>query len=61
MPYVNIKLAGKLTTKQKKTISKKVTKVIAETTGKPKESILLILEEADRGNVAKAGKLLSEK
>ncbi len=61
MPYVNIKVAGTLTTRQKKTISKGVTKVISKSTGKPQESILIFIEEADRDNVAKAGKLLSQK
>ncbi len=58
MPYVNIRVAGKITKKQKAKISKRITKVIAEEIGKPPESVLIFIDEAARENVAKAGKLL---
>jgi len=60
MPYVNIRVAGTLSKKQKEKISKGVTKVICKETGKPPESVLLMLDELDRDDVAKAGKLLSK-
>lgn len=59
MPYVNIRVAGTLTKEQKEKISQGVTEVICKETGKPPESVLLILDELDRDNVAKSGKLLS--
>jgi 4-oxalocrotonate tautomerase len=59
MPYVNIRVAGTLSKKQKEKISKGVTKVISKETGKPPESVLVMLDELDRDDVAKAGKLLS--
>ncbi|HBH27870.1 MAG: 4-oxalocrotonate tautomerase family protein [Desulfofustis sp. PB-SRB1] len=60
MPYVNIRVAGTLTTAQKATISKGVTEVISQAAGKPPESVLIFIDEATRDNVAKAGKLLSQ-
>ena len=59
MPYVNIRVAGTLSKEQKEKISQGVTEVICKETGKPPESVLLILDELDRDNVAKSGKLLS--
>ena len=60
MPYVNIRVAGTLSKKQKENISKAVTEIICKETGKPPESVLLMLDELDRDNVAKSGKLLSD-
>ncbi len=60
MPYVNIRVAGTLTRKQKKKIAKGVTKVIAKEAGKPESSILIFIDELHRQNIAKAGKLLDE-
>ena len=60
MPYVNIRVAGTLTKEQKEKISQGVTEVICKETGKPPESVLLILDELDRDNVAKSGELLSK-
>jgi 4-oxalocrotonate tautomerase len=59
MPYVNIRVAGTLSKKQKEKISKRVTKIICKETGKPPEAVLLMVDELDRENVAKSGKLLS--
>lgn len=61
MPYVNIRVAGKLSRKQKKKIVKGVTGVIAKEADKPESSILIFIDEVQRENVAKAGKLLDEK
>ncbi|MEE4166131.1 MAG: 4-oxalocrotonate tautomerase family protein [Desulfocapsaceae bacterium] len=59
MPYVNIRVAGSLSKEQKENISKGVTETISRETGKPPEAVLLFIDEVDRDNVAKAGKLLS--
>ena len=59
MPYVSIRLAGQLKTEQKAEICKGVTEVIATVTGKPKESILIFIDECERENIASAGVLLS--
>ena len=60
MPYVNIRVAGSLSREQKDKISKGVTEVICREAGKPPESVLIFIDEVERDNVAKAGKLLSE-
>lgn len=61
MPYVSIRVAGTLTNEQKQKIAKGVTDVIAEVANKPKESILLFIDEECRENIAKGGVLLEEK
>lgn len=60
MPYVSIRVAGKLSREQKKNISQGVTKVIAKETEKPESSILIFIDEEQRENIAKGGKLLDE-
>lgn len=60
MPYVNIRVAGPLTKEQKAKISKRVTRAISEEAGKPPEAVLIFIDEVDRDNVAKAGKLVSD-
>jgi len=60
MPYVNIRVAGKLSRKQKKKIARGVTRVIAKEAGKPESSILIFIDEEQRENIAKGGKLLDE-
>jgi 4-oxalocrotonate tautomerase len=58
MPYVNIRVAGKLSKKQKENICKGVTEVIAREAAKPPEAILIFIDEVDHENIAKAGILL---
>lgn len=61
MPYVNIRVAGKLSRKQKKKISEGVTKVIAKAAHKPKDSIIIFIDEEQRENIARGGVLLDSK
>ncbi|MEN8136451.1 MAG: 4-oxalocrotonate tautomerase family protein [Thermodesulfobacteriota bacterium] len=61
MPYVNIRVAGKLDTKQKEEICQGVTEVIAKVANKPPESILIFIDECERENIASGGVLLSSK
>jgi 4-oxalocrotonate tautomerase len=61
MPYVNIRVAGKLSRKQKKKIAKGVTKVIAAEANKPKDSIIIFIDEESRENIATGGVLLADK
>ena len=61
MPYVSIRVAGRLTRKQKKKIVKGVTRVIAEEADKPRDSIIIFIDEESRENIAKGGRLLDEK
>ncbi len=60
MPYVSIRVAGKLSRKQKKKIARGVTKVIAKEADKPESSILIFIDEEQRENIAKGGRLLDE-
>ncbi|MCL2340691.1 MAG: 4-oxalocrotonate tautomerase family protein [Proteobacteria bacterium] len=61
MPYVNVRVAGKLTREQKQKIAQGVTEAIAEAIDKPKDSILVFIDEDSRDNVAKGGVLLEDK
>ncbi len=59
MPYVNVKVAGKLTKEQKEKIAEGITKVLEEVANKPPSATYIVIEEVDRDNWAKGGKLLS--
>ncbi len=59
MPYVNIRVAGKLSKEQKANIAKGVTDVISREANKPPEAILLMIDELEPENIAKAGVLLN--
>ncbi len=61
MPYVNVKVAGTLTKEQKRKIVEGITKVLQEVANKPPEATYIVIEEVDRDNWGKAGKLLSDK
>ncbi len=61
MPYVNIRVAGELSRRQKKNIAKGVTEVIARETDKPESSIPIFIDEESRENVASGGLLLDGK
>ena len=60
MPYVNIRVAGKLDRQQKEEICSGVTDVISRVANKPKDSILIFIDEDQHENVAVAGKLLQK-
>jgi 4-oxalocrotonate tautomerase len=58
MPYVNIRVAGNLNRTQKEEICAGVTEVIARVAGKPKDSILIFIDEVEHENIASGGVLL---
>ena len=60
MPYVNIRVAGKLEKKQKEEICSGVTEVISRVANKPKESILIFIDEDRHENIAQGGRLLQK-
>jgi 4-oxalocrotonate tautomerase len=60
MPYVSIRVAGTLTKKQKEDISSGVTDVIAKVANKPKDSIIIFIDEEQHENIAVGGKLLQK-
>ncbi|HFQ89771.1 MAG TPA: 4-oxalocrotonate tautomerase family protein [Desulfobulbus sp.] len=61
MPYVNIRVAGKLSRKQKKKIARGVTDVISRVADKPRETIMIFIDEDSRENIAAGGVLLADK
>ncbi len=61
MPYVNIRVAGKLSRKQKAKIARGVTRVISRVADKPKDSIIIFIDEEQRENIAKGGVLLDDR
>ncbi len=60
MPYVNIRVAGTLSKEQKQKMAQGVTDAIVDATGKPKENILIFIDEESKENIAKAGILLED-
>ena len=56
MPYINLKLVGKLTEVQKQTIAKEFSDTLLKTAGKKKEDTYLVIEEVEGGNWAKGDK-----
>ena len=60
MPYVNIRVAGTLDKQQKEEICRGVTDVIARVANKPKDSILIFIDEDQHENISTGGKLLQK-
>ena len=58
MPYINIKVAGKLTKKQKQNITKEITQTMKNIAGKPEASTYIVIDEIPRENWGKNGQLL---
>jgi len=58
VPYINVRVAGTLTRKQKEEIVDGITRVMQQVAGKPPEATYITIDEVDRGNWAKSGKLL---
>ena len=58
MPYINIRVAGKLNKEQKAKICEDVTNTLAQVAGKPKDSILIFIDEVEHENIASGGVLL---
>ena len=60
MPYVNIRVAGKLDKEQKREICEGVTEVIARVAKKPESTILIFIDECEHENIASGGKQLQK-
>ncbi|MBF0540022.1 MAG: 4-oxalocrotonate tautomerase family protein [Nitrospirae bacterium] len=58
MPYVNIRVAGKLTVKQKEEIAAGVTKLLSDIANKPPDATYIAFDELEHENWAVGGKLL---
>ena len=61
MPYVNIRVAGTLTRDQKAKIADEVTDTLHRVANKPKEAVLIFIDEVSPENIAKVGKLIDGK
>jgi 4-oxalocrotonate tautomerase len=60
MPVVIVKMAKGRTTEQKKTIIREFTRTLTETLGVGPEMVTILIDELDRDNIGKSGKMLSE-
>ena len=58
MPYVSLRVAGKLTREQKTAIAKEFAETLEKIAGKPKNSTYLVFDEVERENWAQGDKLL---
>ena len=58
MPYVSLRVAGKLTRDQKILIAKEFAETLEKVAGKPKDSTYLVYDEVHRESWAKGDKLL---
>ena len=56
MPYINLKLVGKLNKVQKDAIAKEFSETLLRVAGKKKESTYLVIDEVDGGNWAQGEK-----
>lgn len=61
MPYVTVKMLEGRTEEQKRELVKKVTDAVSETTGAPKENIVVFIEEMTKNHYAVGGVRLSDK
>ena len=58
MPYINLKLVGKLTQKQKEMIAKEFSETLFKVASKPKEHTYLVIDEVSHENWAVGNKFL---
>jgi len=58
MPYINVKLAGKLDKNQKQEIAKEITDVMQRVANKPASYTYIIFEEVESEDWAIGGNLL---
>lgn len=58
MPYINVRVAGKLTKEQKQQIAKEITDTMKNVAGKPESATYVVIDEVSRENWAKSGELL---
>jgi len=59
MPYINVKVAGKLDKFQKEEIAKGMCEVLERVANKKKESVYIIFDEVDREDWAVGDTLLA--
>jgi 4-oxalocrotonate tautomerase len=52
MPFINLKVVGKLTSEQKKQIAREFSDTLLRVAKKPKEATYLVIDEVDGANWA---------
>ena len=57
MPYISLRVVGKLTKTQKSAIAKEFCETLEKIAGKPKDSTYLVFDEVDKENWAKGDQL----
>ncbi|WP_104697682.1 MULTISPECIES: tautomerase family protein [unclassified Helicobacter] len=60
MPYIDIKVAGKLSLEQKRAIAKEVSETLEKIAKKPKESVYISFTEFGRDSFAKGENILED-
>ncbi|GMA99624.1 2-hydroxymuconate tautomerase [Pelosinus sp. IPA-1] len=61
MPIVQIDMIEGRTVEQKREMAKKVTQAITETANCPADAVTIVIRDAAKSNIAKAGVLMSDK
>lgn len=61
MPYINLKLVGKLTVEQKEAIAREFSDTLFRVAGKPKEKTYIVIDEVDALNWAEGDVLIGKK
>ena len=61
MPYVEVKVAGRLQPKQKESISKGITKLLKDIANKEPQTTYVVISEISRDNWSVAGESLTKK
>ncbi|MGE5308893.1 MAG: tautomerase family protein [Deltaproteobacteria bacterium] len=56
MPYINLKLVGKLTKEQKQKIAAEFSETLLKVAGKPKNALYLVIDEVSGENWAQGDK-----
>ena len=58
MPYISLRVAGKLSRQQKTAIAKEFADTLERIAGKPKDATYLVFDEVEKENWAKGENLL---
>jgi 4-oxalocrotonate tautomerase len=58
MPYVSLRVAGKLSREQKLAIAREFSETLLKIANKPKDSTYIVFDEVERENWAKGEQLL---
>jgi len=57
MPYISLRVLGKLSKEQKQAIAKEFSETLERVAGKPKDATYLVFDEVERGNWAQGEQL----